>query len=1345
MGENRTARSLMALTALLVSSCQPGTFPGSDASTAAVTAVPRRPLGVGETRDAVWADLDGDHDLDLVVATPELLVRIFRNDDGALVEVRDAVDPSVARGEGFRLATGDVDGDGRADLVACSEAELVREGRGGKTAVARCHLLLNATEPGGPIRLQARPLLTDSPAVEPAVPLLTDIDGDGDLDILLLTTGPHAAHRVLRNDRDGATHVFAELVNGLPGRDARDAAVVSRPRRPAEIVVMRNDGTQELFVYDAERARFQDRAAELGIAAPEGAGPGVLAVGDFDDNRAPDVFVARKKGGSSLYLRKADGKFHDVAQEAGLDQAGDGVAVAIAENLNHDTAGAIDLLLAHSNGKIEVWLNQRSRDSRSVHFAPGGDFRTAPGVTALSVARIPEACDVTLDIVALTGPRGRESEILTFAGDSAGHTVRANGRDPTHAPFAGGCVEASGAGDTLIGHPRGSVLLGGNGDDTLIARGGVTIMRGGPGADRFVASGATIIRLPPEDIAPGDTIVCDPRETTLVDTTMDRQALERAGVRFEGCFRDNVCPGDAAEASGAAQADGFHDDAHCDGPRSKVALGPLIDDRTSALKPAVVAFHLLHNPQPLLPVTEYDGPGVATCRSDKDCWKFGLEVCLDENLNPLLPFPGSADVGQCYPGDEDGIRDAIYQWCDDPYFARNRFDDIENQLTANQERYVIPLVFWIPRSSAVTASGACVIRNATPPKTLQKWHDDVATSMDGVIRLYSKWGITFSFQVRTFTVSSSGPFVDDANPCLTKLTYAKDDPNAQWDPAEPNRVEDLVAAVPFAYIPGQINAYAVDVGTGWGESSSFLQGSVWRPFILLHGGIGAAAHELGHALHLGHPYDGNLGNTGLSPDAESRDAWPRRPYPDAPLAGLQLCQQDSDCSGFDAPPGECHVPDGQAFGYCFNLKKDCALGGDHICDTPWDSRPCYTDQGRYQARCTDDADCRPKGWKGEDGLWSCGIGGKCVRFDCTANADCPSGMCIQGRCANTFFTDAPTCCDVHADTATGKFHNKCWEKLTGGSIVPAPGVGVLPTGWPAVNTAMTYHAGVVGVPGSFTLGQRDHIVCKMGYDFQYGWVRLKPNGVGQPCSLLPGATSLSYGSLSSSRLVPHGACQSGVCGVNHDPGSGLTFATCVASSCTDGLTGSEEADVDCGGVCLKKCSVGSSCRADSDCLSGSCSRNRCQPSCADGEKDGTELDVDEGGTGRQPGCGGRGGGETCRFGDDCGAGLICVGSKNCVDSSDCAGNKEGLFESTCTSNAECPGGLCISKFDVHCRDETCNKDSDCVSGRCDTLVGRCSCDRASECGPTDLCPIASGACTNECIDGRCLGKCEIGL
>ena len=73
----------------------------------------------GMVTDAVWADYDGDKDLDLIVAGDWMPIRIFANTNGTFAEVTDFVaDKTPLSGFFQRVIAADFDHDGDVDLIA---------------------------------------------------------------------------------------------------------------------------------------------------------------------------------------------------------------------------------------------------------------------------------------------------------------------------------------------------------------------------------------------------------------------------------------------------------------------------------------------------------------------------------------------------------------------------------------------------------------------------------------------------------------------------------------------------------------------------------------------------------------------------------------------------------------------------------------------------------------------------------------------------------------------------------------------------------------------------------------------------------------------------------------------------------------------------------------------------------------------------------------------------------------------------------------------------------------------------------------------------------------------------
>ena len=124
-------------------------------------------------------------------------------------------------------------------------------------------------------------------------------------------------------------------------------------------------------------------------------------------------------------------------------------------------------------------------------------------------------------------------------------------------------------------------------------------------------------------------------------------------------------------------------------------------------------------------------------------------------------------------------------------------------------------------------------------------------------------------------------------------------------------------------------------------------------------------------------------------------------------------------------------------------------------------------------------------------------------------------------------------------------------------------------------------------------------------------------------------------------------CDTGkVCGVDGDCASQKCNAQtklCNAPACPDGIKNGSETDIDCGGASCPKCADGKGCKVAGDCANAVClgSPLACQPaSCNDNATNGTETDVDCGGSNCQPCALAKG----CKANADCSSG-VCTGNQ----------------------------------------------------------------------------------------------------
>jgi hypothetical protein len=196
-----------------------------------------------------------------------------------------------------------------------------------------------------------------------------------------------------------------------------------------------------------------------------------------------------------------------------------------------------------------------------------------------------------------------------------------------------------------------------------------------------------------------------------------------------------------------------------------------------------------------------------------------------------------------------------------------------------------------------------------------------------------------------------------------------------------------------------------------------------------------------------------------------------------------------------------------------------------------------------------------------------------------------------------------------------------------------------------------------------------------------------------------------------------------------------------------------ESDVDCGGANCSPCADGKACTASTDCNSGNCLNGKCStPNCSDGVLDGSETDVDCGGTCATQmgmGCANL---KKCKVNDDCTDHGCVMGT--CLEPTCTDAVQDGAeTDKDCGGDPTCP--VCADG-------KLCSKGTDCMSTVCGvasvsgtTMVNKCfpaTCGNGmldtgesdTDCGGScPLCPV-NAKCTknadcqtNGCVMGTC--------
>lgn len=389
----------------------------------------------------------------------------------------------------------------------------------------------------------------------------------------------------------------------------------------------------------------------------------------------------------------------------------------------------------------------------------------------------------------------------------------------------------------------------------------------------------------------------------------------------------------------------------------------------------------------------------------------------------------------------------------------------------------------------------------------------------------------------------------------------------------------------------------------------------------------------------------------------------------------QGCSINADCQENSCNAGICATPlcpngmqdgaetdidcGGAACGAC-EVGMACKVAADCI------SKSCI-DQRCAAPNCNDavkngsetDVDC------GGSCEQKCPDQGPCLRA-----ADCQSGVCLGGFC------QAPTCTD-------GVHNGKETAKDCGGEICLAQGRKC------EVNATCLTDAD-----------------CKTS-------VCNPAKGTCEPQSCSDGRQNQDETDVDCGGSQCGATCKTGeVCVgsddcADHRCVSSASGSTCAEARCDDGVQNGLEGGTDCGEVCPKLCPVNSQCKSDTDCAeqvcaaSGSATKLCQKPSCTDGKKNGTELDVD--------------------CGPVCGAGS-CAAGQHCATTADCNPKTVGIeCKATPGSGANtCVPPNCFDK--VKGGGET---DTDCGGPECSPCAAGKACESNDDCDPVD-----SGRCTN---------------
>ncbi len=332
-------------------------------------------------------DLDGDGDADLISGEWGVpghysrRLRVLRNDGAeSLVQTHTLHIKDPPGGEHAAAIVVDIDGDGLGDIVATFQDDI-----GDEAIPGRLHVLINLGD-----MTFAAPRSVLIPDSIPDTLTHADFDGDGDIDVacfareLRRKNNEPRLHRILvfENDGNGNLTETERFELGLSDNSGLGGVVGGDVDGDGDIDLVSGwtdreiEGPAWLMRNDGTGSFVQEAVAILPPFTRR------IVMDDFDGDGDPDFAVTRKFGSEvipylAVYTNDGSGAF-ELDQEF-IDPNVSGNAGLRAVDINLD--GAVDIVIGEETDGIVVHLNDGGGD-----FSNRGQYSAFDGIINLTVA-----------------------------------------------------------------------------------------------------------------------------------------------------------------------------------------------------------------------------------------------------------------------------------------------------------------------------------------------------------------------------------------------------------------------------------------------------------------------------------------------------------------------------------------------------------------------------------------------------------------------------------------------------------------------------------------------------------------------------------------------------------------------------------------------------------------------------------------------------------------------------------------------------------------------------------------------------------------------------------------------